>query len=153
MPLTHFGGVWERMIGAPRKIMDSLLMNHKGPLTHEVLTTFLMEVCAILNARPLVAISTDPDAPQVLSPDMFIHQKTAHTLQLDIPEFGTKDSLRSSWKHVQYLADQFWQRWQVEYMHTLQTRQKWLKNNRKSQKGDVVLMRSHCPETSGRRQS
>lgn len=80
------------MIGASRKILDSLLMNHKGPLTHEVLTTFLMEVSAILNARPLVAISTDPDAPQVLSPDMCIHQKTAHTLQLDIPEFGTKDA-------------------------------------------------------------
>lgn len=138
---SHFGGVWERMIGASRKILDSLLMNHKGPLTHEVLTTFLMEDSAILNARPLVAISTDPDAPQVLSPDMLIHQKTAHTLQLDIPEFGTKDALRNSWKHVQYLADQFWQRWQVEYMHTLQTRQKWLKNNRQFQKGDVVPMR------------
>ncbi|XP_065940282.1 uncharacterized protein [Magallana gigas] len=72
---SHFGGVWERMIGASRKILDSLLMNHKGPLTHEVLTTFLMEVSAILNARPLVAICTDPDAPQVLSPDMLIHQK------------------------------------------------------------------------------
>lgn len=89
------------MIGASRKILDSLLINHKGPLTHGVLTTFLMmEVSAILNARPLVAIATDPDAPQVLSPDMLIHQKTAHTLQLDIPEFGTKDALRSSWKHV-----------------------------------------------------
>lgn len=101
------------MIGASKKILDSLLMNHKGPLTHEVLTTFLMEVSAILNARPLVAISTDPDAPQVLSPDILIDQKP-HSLQLDIPEFGIKDSLRSSWKHVQYLADQFWQIWQVE---------------------------------------
>lgn len=53
-------------------------MNHKGPLTHEVLTTFLMEVSAILNARPLVAISTDPDAPQVLSPDMLIHQNCTY---------------------------------------------------------------------------
>lgn len=65
-------------------------MNHKGPLKHEVSTTFSMKVSAILNARPHVAISTDPDAPQVLSPDMLIYQKTAHTLQLDIPEFGTK---------------------------------------------------------------
>lgn len=128
------------MIGASRKILDSLLMNHKVPLTHEVLTTFLMEVSAILNARPLVAISTDPDVPQVLSHDILIDQKP-HSLQLDIPEFGTKDSLRSSWKHVQYLADQFWQIWQVENMHTLQTRQKWLKNNRQFQEGDVVLMR------------
>lgn len=54
-------------------------MNHKGPLKHEVSTTFSMKVSAILNARPHVAISTDPDAPQVLSPDTLIYQKTAHT--------------------------------------------------------------------------
>lgn len=63
---SHFGGAWERMIGASRKIQDSLLLSHKGPLPHEVLTTFLMEVSAIFYARPLVAVSTDPDTPQVL---------------------------------------------------------------------------------------
>lgn len=138
---SHFGGAWERMIGASRKILDSLLLSHKGPLTHEVLTTFLMEVSAILNARPLVAVSTDPDTPQVLSPDMLIHQKTVHTSQLDIPVFGTKDALKSSWKQVQYLADQFWQRWHTEYMQSLQSRQKWLTEGRQIQKGDVFLMR------------
>ena len=71
----HFGGAWERMIGTSRRILDSLLLDHKGPLTHEILTTFLIEVSAILNARPLVAVSTDPDVPQVLSPDMILHQK------------------------------------------------------------------------------
>ncbi|XP_048730040.2 uncharacterized protein LOC125647403 [Ostrea edulis] len=137
---SHFGRAWERMIGASRKILDSLLLNHKGPLTHEVLTTFLMDVSAILNARPFVEVSTDPDAPQVLSPDMLIHQNTVHTSQLDIPVFGTKDALRSSWKQVQYLADQFWQRWRIEYMQSLQIRQKWLSEGRQFQKGDVVLM-------------
>lgn len=92
---SHLGGAWERMIGASWKILDSLLLSHKGPLTHGVLTTSFMEVSAILNARPLVAVSTDPDTPQVLSPDM-IHQKTVHTSQLDIPVFGTKDALKSS---------------------------------------------------------
>lgn len=67
---SHFGGEWERMIGATRRILDSLLLNHKIPLTHEVLITFLMEVSAILNARPLVPVSTDPEAPQVLTPAM-----------------------------------------------------------------------------------
>lgn len=140
---SHFGGAWERMIGVSRKIQDSLLLSHKGPLTHEVLTTFLMEVSAILNARPLVAVSTDPDTPQVLSPDILIHQKTVHTSQLDIPVIGTKDALKSSWKQVQYLADQFWQRWHTEYMQSLQIRQKWLTDweGRQFQKGDLVLMR------------
>lgn len=60
---SHFGGAWERMIGASRKLLDSLLLSRKGPLTHEVLTTFLMEVSAILNVRPLVAVSADPVTP------------------------------------------------------------------------------------------
>ena len=87
---SHFGGSWERMIGASWRILDSLLLDHKGPFTHEILTTFLMEVSAILNARPLVAVSTDPDAPQVLSPDMLLHQKTVRACfsTIDIPEFG-----------------------------------------------------------------
>jgi hypothetical protein len=70
---SHFGGAWERMIGASRRILDSLLLNHKAPLTHEVLTTFLMEVSAILNARPLVPVSTDPEAPEILTPSTLIH--------------------------------------------------------------------------------
>ena len=45
---SHFGGAWERMIGASRRILDSLLLDHKGPLTLDILTTFLMEVSAIL---------------------------------------------------------------------------------------------------------
>lgn len=102
---SHFGGAWERMIGASRRILGSLLLDHKDPLTHEILTTFLMEVSAILNARLLVAVSTDPDAPQVLSPDMLLHQKTVRACSstIDIPEFGIKDALRSSWKCVQHL--------------------------------------------------
>lgn len=55
--------------------------------------------------------------------------------------FGTRDALKSSWKQVQYLADQFWQRWHTEYMQSLQIRQKWLTEGRQFQKGDVVLFR------------
>ena len=138
---SHFGGAWERMIGVSRRILDSLLLDHKGPLTHDILTTFLMEVSAILNARPLVAVSTDPDAPQVLSPDMLLQTVRACSSTIDIPEFGTKDALRSSWKCVQHLADQFWQRWHAEYMQSLQTRQKWLTEGMQFKEGDVVLMR------------
>lgn len=60
---SHFGGVWERMIGACRKILDGILLQNKYELTHEVLSTFMLEVCAILNARPLVPVSSDPDEP------------------------------------------------------------------------------------------
>ena len=48
---SHMGGVWERMIGVARRILDSLLFGQHGShLTHEVLTTLMAEVCAIVNS-------------------------------------------------------------------------------------------------------
>ncbi|KAK7893312.1 hypothetical protein WMY93_022464 [Mugilogobius chulae] len=65
---SHMGGAWERMIGVSRRILDGLLLDVKQPqLTHEVLVTLMAEVTAIVNARPLVPISADPDAPLILT--------------------------------------------------------------------------------------
>lgn len=51
---SPMGGVWERVIGISRRILDSLLKDVPGTgLTHELLSTFLAEVSAIMNARPL----------------------------------------------------------------------------------------------------
>ena len=111
---SHFGGVWERMVGTSRRILDSLLMNHKGALTHEVLVTLLMEVSAIINARPLVPVSTDPELPEVLSLSLLINQKSPDR-KFPMPDFGSKDAIKSTWKRVQHMADLFCQRWHSEY--------------------------------------
>lgn len=55
------------MIGVARRILDALLLKTKTlHLTHEVLVTLMSEVMAIMNARPLVPVSSDPDVPTVL---------------------------------------------------------------------------------------
>ena len=71
---SHMGGVWERMIGIVRRLLDCLLLNCKN-LTHDVLVTFMAEVSVIVNARPLVLVSSDSEAPQVLSPSLMLNQK------------------------------------------------------------------------------
>ena len=66
---SHAGGIWERMIGMTRKILDAML--HELPtkqLTHQVITTLMAEVSTIMNSRPLAPVSTDPEAPEILSP-------------------------------------------------------------------------------------
>lgn len=69
------GGMWERLIGTARRILDSMFMQlGKTNLTHEILTTLMAEVVAIINARPLVPISSDPEAPLILTPAMFLTQ-------------------------------------------------------------------------------
>lgn len=67
------GGVWEIMIGVVRRILASLLTSFKlKTLTHDVLATFMAEVTAIVNARPIVPVSSDSEAPEILSPSMLL---------------------------------------------------------------------------------
>ncbi|VDI38982.1 Hypothetical predicted protein [Mytilus galloprovincialis] len=73
---SHMGGVWERVIGITRRILDSLLMEaSRNKLTHEMLVTFLAEASAIVNSRPLVPLTTDPENPMPLSPSLLLTQK------------------------------------------------------------------------------
>lgn len=74
---SHIGGAWERMIGSTRRILDSMLSKiHEGNLTHDVLATFMTEVSATFNNRPLVSVSTDAATPFILTPATLLTQKT-----------------------------------------------------------------------------
>ena len=77
------------------------------------------EVIAIMNARPLVPVSSDPDMPTVLTPAMLLTQKVDPVLP-PMGEYDLKDN--KQWKQVQALADAFWKYWRPEYLVSLQPR-------------------------------
>lgn len=138
---SHMGGSWERMIGVARRILDSMLLNHPpGRLTHEVLTTLMAEVCAIINARPMVPVSTDPENPRILSPSMLLTQKSVN-VDNAFPDLDIKDAYKSGWKCAQVLAEQFWKRWRKEYVQSLQYRRKWNQDLPNIEVGEVVLLK------------
>lgn len=138
---SHMGGVWERMIGIARKILDSMLMQTNTTLSHEVLCTLMAEVSAIINSRPLVPILADPDSPFLLTPSTLLTQKM-NNLAVAPPESLTeKDLYKKQWMQVQSLANRFWNRWKAEYLQTLQPRRKWQDERRNLQVGDLVLLR------------
>lgn len=110
-------------------------------LTHEVLTTFIAEVSAIVNGRPIVPVSTDPESPQILSQSTLLTQKT-DSIKQPYQEYGSlKDLYRSQWKCIQALADQFWGAWKKEYLQTLQKRRKWTTEKPNIQEQDIVLLK------------
>ena len=138
---SHMGGSWERMIGIARRILDAMLLQ-LGPakLSHEVLSTLMAEVTAIMNARPLCAVSSDPDQPLILAPATLLTQKIG--APLDPPcESDDKDLFRSQWRRVQRLADMFWGRWRREYINSLQARTRWTTEKPNLREGDVVLLK------------
>ena len=138
---SHMGGAWERMIGIVRRILDSMMLHTSNKvLTHEVLVTFMAEVCAIVNARPLVSVSTDPENPQILSPSMLLTQKVNLPCESH-PQTTDQDLYRAQWKRVRALADAFWNRWSSEYLVSLQGRHKWKDAKRNVKEGDLVLLK------------
>ncbi|XP_078311589.1 uncharacterized protein LOC144618785 [Crassostrea virginica] len=144
---SHFGGAWERMIGLVRKILDAMLMEPSNRnITHDILCTLMAEVTTIVNSRPLTPVSSDPDSPFVLTPNTLLTQK--HSSDSDSPEFGNiglKDMLKSEWKRVQGLANQFWKRWKSDYLHLLQPRRKWKQTEPNINEGDIVLLKKDSP--------
>lgn len=137
---SHMGGAWERMIGMARRILDSMLMQscHQR-LTHDILATFLAEVTAIMNARPITAVSSDPEDPTILTPATLLTQKNGCAYANG--EIDTTSLYKRHWRLVQNMANQFWKRWRATYLATLQQRRKWQVPKTNMKEGDVILLR------------
>ncbi|XP_031755219.1 uncharacterized protein LOC116409808 [Xenopus tropicalis] len=137
---SYMGGVWERMIGVARRILDSMLLQLPSKLSHEVLITLMAEVTAIVNSRPLTPVSTDPEDPQILTPATLLTQKFASYPVLS-GNFDGKDLYKRQWRQVQSLAKVFWDRWRKQYLSTLQVRRKWQSDRPNINTGDLVLLK------------
>ena len=138
---SHYGGVFERQIRTIRQVMNNMFKEFgETQITTEVLSTFFAEATAIVNSRPIVSVSSDPEAPGTLSPYTLLTGKTRPIASTG--DFQAEDMYaRQWWKRAQYLADQFWARWRKEYLSSLQVRQKWSRPAREFQIGDVVLVK------------
>lgn len=141
---SHMGGVCERQIKTTRSVLTSLLYDHGPQLDDEALKTLMTEAESIVNCRPLAVENlTDPLASEPLTPNHLLMLKT----QVVLPPPGKFESpnlySQKRWRRVQYLANQFWLRWQKEYCTLLQKRQKWTQPKRSLKIGDVVLVCDH----------
>ncbi|CAI6348389.1 unnamed protein product [Macrosiphum euphorbiae] len=63
-----------------------------------------------------------------------------------LPKLG----LHQRWKLVQQLQQHFWERWQQEYLHTIQTKSKWNKIETSLAPGDLVLIKEPTPPLTWR---
>ncbi len=143
---SHFGGIWERQIGTAGCILDAMFLELGSPqLTHELLVTLMAEATGIINSRPIAALPSEVDQPQLLTPNMLLTMKTRPLLPP--PGIFTPVDLYSSryWRRAQYLADQFWIRWRREYLQVQQRRTKWNIHQPNLKEGDIVIMKEPSP--------
>ena len=135
------GGVWERMIRSTRNALSAILTTHGGQLDDELLRTLLIEAEAIVNSRPLTYTDVSSTTSlEPLSPSQLLTLKS--NVVLPPPGQFQKADLycRQRWRRVQYLANEFWNRWKTEFLPTLQTRRKWTSAQPNLKIDDVVLI-------------
>ncbi len=137
----HCGGTWGRMIGLARIILDSMFLQLKDKLTHKVLVTFMAEVVAIINARPPVPVTTDPDESFILTPSVLLTQKV-NSVAAPAGEFGVADLYKGQWRQVQHLSNTFCDRWRKQFLPTLQARKKCQSVHPNVRPGRVVLLKN-----------
>lgn len=135
---SHMGGIWERQIRTVRKVLRAIVGSQV--LDDERLHTFFCEAEAVINSRPLTPASEDPCDLEALTPNHILRAGTHCS-----PPLGgasTEEQFRKRWKHVQYLADQFWKRWLKEYLPRLRLRSGPIKERRNFKRGDLVIVAS-----------
>ena len=139
---SHMGGVWERMIRSIRSILTGLLQRAGTQLDDESLRTLMCEVAALINSRPLTVDNlNDPTGLIPLSPNNLLTTKSS--VIVPPPGVFQREDLycRRRWRRIQHLAEEFWKRWQKEFLLNLQQRQRWQRPQRNFQEGDITLLK------------
>jgi len=140
----HMGGLWEAAVKSAKTLLYRTI--HDQTFTYEELNTIFHRVEATLNSRPVGAMSSDPNDPQPLTAGHFLTMGPLGTLPAPTTSsIGPRLGLRQRWALVQRIQLHFWERWQKDYLHTLQVRSKWHKDERNLLIGDLVMVKEPTP--------
>ncbi|XP_045446031.1 uncharacterized protein LOC123654111 [Melitaea cinxia] len=136
----NFGGLWEAGVKSTKFHLKRVIGD--ATLTYEELTTFLNQVEACLNSRPISVINlNDPDEPIPLTPGHFLIGEPL----ISIPEYKDYESSNvyslTRWQFVQRMLQSFWRRWSQEYLSNLMHRYKWSSKTQEPKVGDIVLIK------------
>ncbi|XP_055859438.1 uncharacterized protein LOC129921565 [Episyrphus balteatus] len=132
----HFGGLWEAGVKSVKQHLRRIVGNNV--LTFEEISTLLSQIKALLNSRPLCAISDTDLNP--LTPSHFLIGRPYTAIPepscLEIPQ-----NRLGRWQLIQNMMQGFWRRWHYEYLTSLQERAKWQKKTPNFKVGDLVVIK------------
>ena len=137
----HRGGIWERVMAMFKRHLAAL--STVNPLHVDALGTLIVEIEAIINKRPITAISTDPSDFEALTPAHILYPSMMTHSSATIVPTNTLDEVgehRASWKRVQARVNAFWHQWRREYVTSLHERKKWTTTRKDLKNGDLIIM-------------
>lgn len=135
----HQGGLYEAGVKSTKHHLRRVIGGQCW--TYSQYNTLLIEIEAILNSRPLYELSDDPNDTQALTPGHFLIGKALKVpARMNLPP-KTDFSVKRIWAETQNMKENFWKRWIIEYLPTLQTRKKWREEKQDYQVGRLVVIK------------
>lgn len=146
MPVSpHQGGSHESAVKLFKTHFYRVVKNEK--LSVPQFQSLITRIGGCLNSRPLGALSEESSDDLALTPAHFLTGGSMEAVAVDA-SVTPQSSIGSKWRHLQLLHQQFWKRWQADYINGLQKRNKWHQPKENLKVGDVVIMRDdNCPPT------
>ena len=135
----NFGGLWEAAVKSMKHHLRRVMGN--SILTYEEMTTIACQIEQVLNNRPLMALTKNPDGIFALTPSMLVNGSRLDAIPQ--PCLQTMDACAHPAKRFRafkQLLSQFWKRWASEYVASLQPRGKWRQERANFSIDDVVLI-------------
>ena len=108
-------------------------------LNFEEFGTQLCRIEGLLNSRPLYPNPTSPDEDQALTPFHFLGQRSYNVAPAD---FGVPLNcpVTKKWLAVLEIQNQFWDKFNNDYLNHLQKKYKWQHPTRSLKIGDLVIL-------------
>ncbi|CAA9997912.1 unnamed protein product [Nesidiocoris tenuis] len=134
----YFGGLWEAAVKSCKYHLRRVVGLSK--LTYSELYTVATQVEAFLNSRPITPMSDDPNDLDALTPGHFlIGESLTAPPEQDLRDVNVNRLTR--WQLVQNLTQHIWDRWNRDYLSSLQQRAKWRQAQDDLQVGSLVVVR------------
>ena len=134
----NFGGLWESTVKIFKHHFKRVAYNTL--FTFEEFNTLTIEIEAIMNSRPITPISNDPNDLIALTPGHFLIGDSLNSLP-DPDLLSTPVNRLSQWQHLTQLKQNFWKRWNQEYINELNIRHKWHSGNHDLNVGSMVVIK------------
>ncbi|KAG5879988.1 hypothetical protein JTB14_033247 [Gonioctena quinquepunctata] len=131
------GGLWESNVKAVKNHIYRVIGDQL--LTYEEFSTLLTEIEALLNSRPLCQLSADPTAPEALTPAHFLTLAPLRGFSSEKVDNIPVNRL-DRFQLVDRMVQDFWNRWRMEYLSSLQIRKKWNNQHPNIAVGTVVIL-------------
>ena len=136
-PLAHyFSGVHKVIIRASKKAIYAILSC--ADVTDEELLRTVVGAEGLINSRLLTYQSVNPQDRVPPTPYHFLHRRLGGRFVPDAVDSAGFNP-RRRWRRLQELVRHFWHRWLRKWLPSLNSRQKWFREQKTFQEGDVVI--------------